>query len=47
MENKARAVAVKTYLVNDLKLDPSRAVIAQASLDRQEDVFSGVALGVE
>ena len=42
-----RAVAVKAYLVNDLGLEPSRAVIAQASLEEDESAFSGVMLGVE
>lgn len=42
-----RAVAVKTYLVQDLGIEPSRAVIAQARLDQAEDEFSGVMLGVE
>lgn len=43
-----RAVAVKTHLVNNLGVDASRAVIAQASLDQDETTsFSGVMLGVD
>ena len=42
-----RAVAVKTFLVNDLGMEPSREVIAQASLEEDESAFSGVMLGVE
>ncbi len=45
-----RAVAVKSYLVQDLGIEPSRAVIAQAhieQLDEKADEFSGAMLGVE
>jgi hypothetical protein len=44
---QARAVAVKTYLVNDKGLDPSRAAIGQASLKNDDNLYSGVELSVD
>jgi len=44
---EARAVAVKTYLVNEVKLEADRAVIEQVSLDDEAHLFSGVELGVD
>ena len=44
---QARAVAVKTYLVNDKGLDPSRAAIGQATLNKDKNLYSGVELAVE
>jgi Domain of Unknown Function (DUF748) len=44
---EARAVAVKTYLVNEAQLDANRAVIDQAHLDDKANLFSGVELGVD
>jgi FMN phosphatase YigB (HAD superfamily) len=42
-----RAAAVKTYLVTDLGLDASRAVIEQTRLDDKANLYSGVELAVE
>ncbi|MEM0912261.1 MAG: DUF748 domain-containing protein [Pseudomonadota bacterium] len=42
-----RAIAAKTYLVNEAGLSPERAVVAQASLDDTKNSFSGVELGIE
>lgn len=44
---QARAVAVKTYLVNDKGLDPSRAAIGQAELAEDQNLYSGVELAVD
>ncbi len=44
---QARAVAVKTYLVNDKGLDPSRAAIGQADLAEDQNLYSGVELAVD
>lgn len=43
----ARAVAVKTYLVNDKGMDASRAAIGQATLDKKVNLYSGVELAVD
>jgi hypothetical protein len=43
---EARAVAVKSYLVNDAGLAPDRAVITQSDLAAPENSFSGVELGL-
>jgi hypothetical protein len=43
---EARAVAVKTYLVNEAGLAPDRAVITQSDLAAPENTFSGVELGL-
>ena len=40
-------MAVKTYLVNDKGLDPSRAAIGQATLNKDKNLYSGVELAVE
>ena len=42
-----RAVAVKTYLVNQSGMAANRAVIAKVSLDPKTTDFSGVELGIE
>ena len=42
-----RAVAVKTYLVNQSGIAANRAVIAKVSLDPKASDFSGVELGIE
>jgi len=42
-----RAVAVKRYLLNETQLVPERAVIGQAGLDDEENIFSGVELSIE
>ena len=44
---EARAVAVKTYLVNDLGLAADRAVIEQTAVDDPAQLFSGVELNVD
>ena len=44
---QARAVAVKTYLVNDKGLDPSRAAIGQADLAEDQNLYSGVELALD
>jgi hypothetical protein len=41
-----RAIAVKSYLVNDAQLQADRAVVEQASLDDEANMFSGVELGM-
>ena len=43
---EARAVAVKSYLVNEAGLAPDRAVIAQGDLAAEENTFSGAELGL-
>ena len=43
---EARAVAVKTYLVNDLGLAADRTVIEQTAVDDPAQLFSGVELNV-
>ena len=43
---EARAIAVKSYLVNEAGLAPDRAVIAQGDLAAPENTFSGVELGL-
>ncbi len=43
----ARAVAVKTYLVNEAGLDPDRAAIAKPNLDKQSNLYSGVELQID
>ena len=43
---EARAVAVKTYLVNDTGMDSGRAVIEQTSVSDEANRFSGVELSV-
>ncbi|MCB1676254.1 MAG: DUF748 domain-containing protein [Halioglobus sp.] len=43
---EARAVAVKTYLLNERQLATDRAVIEQPSLDKKANQFSGVELDV-
>ena len=40
-------MAVKTYLVNTAGLAPDRAVVAQPDLKEKDNIFSGVALGVD
>lgn len=44
---QARAVAVKTYLVNDKGLDPSRAAVGQSDLAKDQNLYSGVELSVD
>ena len=44
---ETRAVAVKTYLVNDLGLASDRAVIEQSAVDDPAQLFSGVELNVD
>jgi hypothetical protein len=41
-----RAIAVKNYLVNEAQLQADRAVVEQASLDDEANMFSGVELGM-
>jgi len=41
-----RALAIKTYLVNQAQLEADRAVIEKAALDDKAHIFSGVELGV-
>ena len=43
---EARAVAVKSYLVNEAGLAPDRAVIEQSVASAPENNFSGVELGL-
>lgn len=43
---EARAVAVKSYLVNEAGLAPDRAVIEQTVVSAPENNFSGVELGL-
>jgi len=43
----ARAVAVKTYLVNEAGLAPDRAVISKSNLDTKANLYSGAELEVE
>lgn len=42
-----RAIAVKTYLVNEAGLDANRAVIGQVKVDDKANLFSGAELGVD
>lgn len=44
---EARAVAVKTYLVNELQLDAGRAVVGKDAVDDKANLFSGVELGLD
>jgi len=43
----SRAVAVKSYLVNEAGLNPDRAAIAKPSLDAETNRYSGVELEIE
>ncbi len=42
-----RAVAVKTYLVNEAGLEPGRAVIAKPSTSPKENLYSGAELAID
>ena len=42
-----RAVAVKTYLVNEAGLSADRAVVEQSDLNDEANSFSGVELTVD
>jgi len=44
---QARAVAVKSWLVNDAGLSADRAVVGKAGLQDEGNTFSGVELGVD
>ncbi len=44
---EGRAVAVKRYLVNELQLAADRSVIELVDVSAEENVFSGVELGVD
>ena len=41
-----RAIAVKSYLVNEAKLQADRAVVEKTALDDKANMFSGVELGM-
>ena len=43
----ARAIAVKSYLVNEAALSPDRAAIAKSSLDAEANRYSGVELEID
>jgi outer membrane protein OmpA-like peptidoglycan-associated protein len=43
----ARAIAVKSYLVNEAGLDPDRAAISKPDLDAAENLYSGAELEIE
>jgi outer membrane protein OmpA-like peptidoglycan-associated protein len=42
-----RAVAVKSYLVNEAGMEANRAVIGRSTLDKAADLFSGVDLSLD
>tara|TARA_R110001599_G_scaffold353870_1_gene601354 strand:+ start:144747 stop:147566 length:2820 start_codon:yes stop_codon:yes gene_type:complete len=42
-----RAIAVKTYLVNDAGLSPERAAISKSDLNAKTNLYSGVELAVD
>lgn len=42
-----RAIAVKTYLVNDAGLSPERAAISKSTLDPEKNLYSGVELEID
>lgn len=42
-----RAIAVKTYLVNEAGLSPERAAISKSNLDGKTNLYSGVALEID
>jgi hypothetical protein len=42
-----RAIAVKTYLVNDAGLSPERAAISKSNLDPEKNLYSGVELEID
>ncbi|RLA20704.1 MAG: hypothetical protein DRQ56_02565 [Gammaproteobacteria bacterium] len=44
---QVRAVAVKRYLVNELQLPANRSVIELVDVHAEENIFSGVELGVD
>ena len=43
----ARAVAVKSYLVNEAGLDPDRAAISKPDLDAKANLYSGAELDID
>ena len=42
-----RAVAVKTFLVNEAGLDPGRAVIAKPDISAKANLYSGAELAID
>ncbi len=42
-----RAIAVKTYLLNEAGLDPDRATIAKSSVEAADNLYSGAELEIE
>jgi hypothetical protein len=42
----ARAIAVKSYLVNEAGLSPDRAIIASPDIESGANLYSGVALDI-
>ena len=45
--SEQRAIAAKSYLINELGMAVDRAVVGKSDLDKESNLFSGVLLGID